>query len=211
MKRMFLLGMATAAFAVLAAGATSAGPMLLFDAKTGQVIDSEDPHARWYPASLTKIMTAYVAFRAVQAGEVTLQSPVRISARAINEPPSKMGYPVGTVLSLDDAIKIIMVKSANDVATAIGESVAGSEEAFAARMNAKSARLGMTGSHWVNAHGLHDDMQYTTARDLALLATAMRRDFAEHSSYFSIDGLSSGTQVIKITMPFWGGSRAQTA
>ena len=78
-----------------------------------------------------------------------------------------MGYKPGSVLTLDNALKIIMVKSANDVATAIGESLGGSEAAFAARMNAESQRLGMTGSHWVNAHGLHDDDQYTTARDLA--------------------------------------------
>ena len=144
----------------------SAGPSLLFDARTGQVIESENPFARWFPASLTKLMTTYVAFRAVEAGEVTLQSPVRVSRNAANEPPSKMGYQPGTILTLDNALKIIMVKSANDVATSIGESLAGSEEAWAARMNAESQRLGMTGSHWVNAHGLHDDNQYTTARDL---------------------------------------------
>ena len=159
-------------------------------------MDSEDPFARWYPASLTKLMTTYVAFRAVGAGEVTLQSPVRVSREAANEAPSKMGYPVGTVLSLDNAIKIIMVKSANDIATSIGESLAGSEEAWAARMNAESQRLGMTGSHWANAHGLHDDDQYTTARDLGLLASALRREFPQYASYFSIEGLSFGKQVI---------------
>jgi D-alanyl-D-alanine carboxypeptidase len=141
-------------------------------------------------------MTTYVAFRAVEAGEVTLQSPVRVSTNATKEPPSKMGYPAGTVLTLDNALKIIMVKSANDVATSIGESVAGSEEAFAARMNAESKRLGMSGSHWVNAHGLHNDDQYTTARDLGILATALRHDYPQYASYFSIEGLSSGKQVI---------------
>ncbi|MDQ2704965.1 MAG: D-alanyl-D-alanine carboxypeptidase, partial [Pseudomonadota bacterium] len=109
---------------------------------------------------------------------------------------SKMGYPVGTILTLDNAIKIIMVKSANDIATSIGESLAGSEEAFAARMNAESKRLGMTGSHWANAHGLHDDDQYTTARDLGLLASALRREYPQYASYFSIEGLSFGKQVI---------------
>ena len=196
MRRMLSLGIATIALAAFAAGPASAAPTLLFDAKTGEVIESEDAFARWYPASLTKLMTAYVAFRAVAAGEVTFQSPVRVSTNAANEPPSKMGYPVGTIMTLDDAIKIIMVKSANDVSTSIGESLAGSEEAFAARMNAESRRLGMTGSHWVNAHGLHSDEQYTTARDLGLLATAIRRDFPEHLAYFSIEGLSFGKQVI---------------
>ena len=195
MRRMLFLSVATMGLVALAAVA-NAGPSLLFDAKSGQVIQSEDPFARWYPASLTKLMTTYVAFRAVEAGEVTLQSPVRVSGEAAKEPPSKMGYPVGTIMTLDDALKIIMVKSANDVATSIGESVAGSEEAFAARMNAESQRLGMTGSHWVNAHGLHHDQQYTTARDLGILASALRRDFPQYASYFSIEGLSFGKQVI---------------
>ena len=196
MRRMLSLGMATLGLVALATTSASAGPSLLFDAKTGQVIESENPFARWYPASLTKLMTTYVAFRAVGAGEVTLQSPVRVSANAANEAPSKMGYPVGTILTLDDALKIIMVKSANDIATSIGESIAGSEEAFAARMNAKSQRIGMTGSHWVNAHGLHHDQQYTTARDLGILSAALRREFPQYASYFSIEGLSFGKQVI---------------
>jgi len=197
MRRMLSLGMATLALAAaIGAGYAKAGPMLLFDATSGQVIDSEDPFKRWYPASLTKMMTAYIAFRAVRAGEVTMQSPVRVSVNATNEAPSKMGYPAGTILTLDDAIKIIMVKSANDIATSIGESIAGSEAAFAARMNAESQRLGMTGSHWVNAHGLHDDQQYTTARDLGLLTAALRSEFAEFAGYFSIEGLSFGKQVI---------------
>jgi D-alanyl-D-alanine carboxypeptidase len=196
MRRMLSLGMATLGLVALATGSANAGPSLLFDAKTGQVIDSEDAFARWYPASLTKLMTTYAAFRAIEAGEVTLQSPVRVSRNAANEPPSKMGYPVGTILTLDNALKIIMVKSANDIATSIGESLAGSEEAWAARMNAESKRLGMTGSRWVNAHGLHDDQQYTTARDLGILASALRREFPEYASYFSIDGLANGKQVI---------------
>jgi D-alanyl-D-alanine carboxypeptidase len=196
MRLMLSLGVAMLGLVALATGFANAGPSLLFDAKTGQVIESEDAFARWYPASLTKLMTTYVAFRAVEAGEVTMQSPIRVSRKAANEPPSKMGYPVGTILTLDDAIKIIMVKSANDIATSIGESIAGSEEAWAARMNAESKRLGMTGSHWVNAHGLHDDRQYTTARDLGILASALRRDFPQYASYFSIEGLSFGKQVI---------------
>lgn len=196
MRRMLSLGMATIAFAALAATSASAGPTLLFDAGTGQVIESENPFARWYPASLTKLMTTYVAFRAVQAGEVNLQSPIRISANAAREAPSKMGYPPATILTLDDAIKIIMVKSANDVATSIGESLAGSEEAFAARMNAESKRLGMSGSHWVNAHGLHSDEQYTTARDLGILTSALRSEFPQYLGYYSIEGLTFGNQVI---------------
>jgi D-alanyl-D-alanine carboxypeptidase len=177
---------------VVTGNPAAAGPSLVVDLDGGRVLSQEDAMKRWYPASLTKLLTAYVAFRAVAAGEVTLKSPVRISKNAAKEPPSKMGYPAGSVLALDNALKIIMVKSANDVATAIGESIGGSEPAFAARMNAESIRLGMTGSRWVNAHGLHHDGQYTTAHDLAVLATAIRRDFPQYADYFRLEGLVDG-------------------
>lgn len=183
---------ACAIAALAAATPAAAGPSLVVDLDGGRVLSQEDAFRRWYPASLTKLLTAYVAFRAVAAGEVTLTSPVRITKNAAKEPPSKMGYPVGSVMTLDSALKIIMVKSANDVATAIGESIAGSEKGFAARMNAESRRLGMTGSHWVNAHGLHDEGQYTTAHDLAVLAAAIRRDFPQHESYFKLEGIVDG-------------------
>lgn len=176
----------------MSSGLARAKSSLLFDARSGAVIESENPFERRFPASLTKLMTTYVAFRAVQAGEVTLLSPVRLSKNAAKEPPSKMGYKPGSVLTLDNALKILMVKSANDVATAVGESLAGSQAAFAARMNAESARLGMTGSHWVNAHGLHDEAQYTTARDLAVLAAALRNEFPHYADYFSIEGIKAG-------------------
>ncbi len=182
---------------LIAAGPAMAGPSILVDLDSGKVIEQEDAFKRWYPASLSKLMTTYVVFRAIQAGEVTLQSPVRITKRAAKEPPSKMGYAPGSELTLDSALKIIMVKSANDVATAIGESIAGSEEAFAARMNAESARLGMTGSHWVNAHGLHSDEQYSTAHDLAVLARALRTEFPQHASYFKLEGIVAGNAKIK--------------
>jgi D-alanyl-D-alanine carboxypeptidase len=176
---------------VLASGA-QANPSLLIDMGTGQVIESQQPFQRWYPASLTKLMTAYVAFRAVEAGELEMGSPVRISKRAAALPPSKMGYKPGSELTLDNAIKIIMVKSANDVAASIGESVAGTQAAFAERMNAESRRLGMRDSHWVNQHGLHDEAQYTSSYDMALLAMALRRDFPQHSGYFNLEGLLAG-------------------
>jgi len=174
------------AFASLPA---QAGPSILLDAGTGRVIESDDAFHRWYPASLTKLMTAYVAFRAVQAGEVTFSSPIVISQAAAKLPPSKMGYKPGSKLTLDNALKIIMVKSANDVAASIGSSIAGSVAGYAERMNAESRRLGMTDSHWVNQHGLHDERQYSSPRDLALLAMAIRRDFPQYLDYFSIEGL----------------------
>lgn len=175
----------------LAPTAAGAGPAMVVDIASGHVLAHREAFQRWHPASLTKLMTAYVAFRAVKAGEMTMTSGVRISRRAAEEPPSKMSYRPGSVLTLDNALKIIMVKSANDVATAIAENVAGSVDAFAARMNAEAKRLGMTDSHFVNAHGLHSPQQYTSARDMAILAVQLRREFPEHASYFSIEALQA--------------------
>ena len=192
-----LMAPAMAAAVLLApVSAANAGPHILIDLQSGKVLSQEDAFRRWYPASLTKLMTAYVVFRAIQQGQLTLDSPVRISANAAKEPPSKMGYKPGSVLSIDNALKILMVKSANDVATATAESVGGSEAAFAARMNAEALRLGMTGSHFVNAHGLHDDNHYSNARDLALLATAIRTEFPQYNGYFSIEALGAGATLL---------------
>jgi D-alanyl-D-alanine carboxypeptidase len=186
------------AFSVFAgSGAAQANPALLFDIKTGEVLEHKEAFRRWHPASLTKLMTAYTAFRAVDAGELTLQSPIRVSRHAASMPPAKMGYKAGSVMTLDNALKMIMVKSANDIAMAIGENVGGSESAFAARMNAEAARLGMTGSHWVNPNGLHDPNQYTTARDLAILVRAIRTEYPQYATYFNIDGIVVGKKVLK--------------
>ncbi|MGB3503658.1 MAG: D-alanyl-D-alanine carboxypeptidase family protein [Mesorhizobium sp.] len=189
-----------AAFAaVLTAAATfsaNAGPSILVDGNTGVVLEQNDAFARWYPASLTKLMTTYVAFRAIDAGEVTLASPVRVSINATKEKPSKMGYPAGTVVTLENALRMIMVKSANDIATAIGESLGGSTEAFAARMNSEAKRIGMTGSNFVNPHGWHDERQYTTAHDMAVLALALKRDYPQYASFFDIEALSDGKVMI---------------
>ena len=200
--RSMLLGLvAVTAFGVAPA---SANPEMLFDVNTGAVIQHQDAFRRWHPASLTKLMTAYTAFRAVQAGELGLDSPIKISKKAASFPPAKMGYKPGSVLTLDNALKIIMVKSANDVAAAIGENVGGSTEAFAARMNAEARRLGMTGSNWVNANGLHDPDQYTTARDLAILVRAIRLDYPQYASYFNIEGIVAGKAKLKNFNPLVG-------
>src|SRR5690606_5023084 len=151
----------------------------------------------WYPASLTKLMTTLVVFRAVKAGEITLLSPVRMSERASKEPPSKMGYKPGSVLTYDNAIKILMVKSANDIASAVAESLAGTRAAFAARMNAEAQRLGMSSTHFVNPHGLHADAQTTTARDLALLVMALHNEFPDYAHYFEIEALKDDKTLIE--------------
>jgi D-alanyl-D-alanine carboxypeptidase len=170
----------------------SANPTILFDLETGKVLEHQDAFRRWHPASLTKLMTAYVTFRAVAAGELALDSPIEITKHAAAEPPSKMGFKPGSVLTLDNALKMMLIKSANDIAMAVGENVGGSEEQFAARMNVEATRLGMTGSHFVNPNGLHSPDQYTTARDLALLVTAIRQEFPQYAHYFAIQGLKHG-------------------
>lgn len=187
---------ASALAAALAAGTAAANPRLLIDVGTGKVLEHRQAFDRWHPASLTKLMTAYVTFRAIRAGEVSLTSGVRISENALEEPPSKMAYPVGSVMTLDAALKMILVKSANDIATAIAENVGKGEKPFVARMNAEAARLGMTGTHFVNANGLHDPDQYTTARDMAVLASQIRLEFPEHAGYFSIEALQAGKNLM---------------
>ena len=169
---------------------------MLFDLDSGRVIEHEEAFKRWYPASLSKLMTAYVAFRAIQAGDVALDSPIKMTKHAAAEPPSKMGLKPGTVMRLDTALEMMLVKSANDIAMTVAENIGGSQAAFAERMNAEAARLGMTGSHFVNPNGLFSPEQYTTARDLALLVTALRRDFPQYQPWFSIEGLAFGKRTI---------------
>ena len=171
----------------LIAGEAQAGTSILVDAGTGKVLAEENSLQRWYPASLTKLMTAYIAFKALKSGGLTLTSPVKISANAAKQPPSRMGYKPGQVLTLDNALKIMLVKSANDIAVAVAETAAGKN--YQKAMNEEARRLGMTGSNWVNANGLHSAQNYTTARDLALLSIALRRDFPEHAAFFGIEAI----------------------
>ncbi|KFB08934.1 D-alanyl-D-alanine carboxypeptidase family protein [Nitratireductor basaltis] len=173
-------------------GAAKAEPYVLMDIASGRILAEEDATKRWYPASLTKLMTAYTVLRAVEKGYIRMDSPVVISKSATREPPSKIGFPAGTVLTFEEALKIIMVKSANDISTSIAESLAGSTYGFAALMNEEAKRLGMTGSNFVNAHGLFATGQYTTARDMAILTRALRTEFARYDWLYRIDGLTVG-------------------
>ncbi|QKV20156.1 D-alanyl-D-alanine carboxypeptidase family protein [Oricola thermophila] len=175
-----------------AAAASSTMPSIVVDVESGRVLHAQREFDRWQPASLTKLMTAYVAFREIESGALTLKSPVRISSNAARKPPSHMAYPVGTIVNLDNALKMLLAKSANDIAVAIAESVSGSEAEFAKRMNAEAARLGMNDSHFVNPHGLHADGQVSSAHDLAVLARAIRREFPQYDRYFSIEALQAG-------------------
>src|SRR5689334_22716517 len=143
----------------------SAIPMLLVDASTLQVLYAEDAGQPWHPASVTKLMTAYLAFAAIKAGRVTLDTPVTVSQHAWNQAPAKSGLAVGESVSLKDALYIMLVKSANDMAVAIAETIAGDEKTFVAQMNLMAKQMGMTATHYDNANGLKSPGQISTARD----------------------------------------------
>ena len=151
--RPFILSLAV--LAGLTAGALGR-PALVIDADTGRVLHAEDATRLWFPASLTKLMTTYVVLQSVKEGRVSLDTPMVYTARAQREPPSKMGFPVNTIITVDNALKILMVKSANDLAVTLAEGTGGSVEAFVADMNRTAQRLGMTQSNWTNPNGWYD-------------------------------------------------------
>jgi D-alanyl-D-alanine carboxypeptidase len=184
--------------AALALGAASvqATPYLIVDADTDQVLMENEATAPWYPASLTKLVTVYVALDAVRSGKLTLDTPLVMSPRAARMPPSKMGFRPGTEVTLDNALKMLMVKSPNDVAVMVAEGVSGSVEAFADDMNAAAQRLGMHESHFVNPNGLHNPAHVSSARDMAIVARALLREFPDHADLFSIGALQLGRQYI---------------
>ena len=180
------------AIVVASAGVTavSAAPHVALDLDTGKVISRQQAFDPWHPASLTKLMTAYSIFNAIRAGEIYGNTMVRISKIARAQPSSRMGYRTGTTMTLDNALKLLVVKSANDIAIAIAESLSGSVDRFVNRMNSDAASLGMSGSRFVNPHGLHNRQQVTTARDMALLIRAIHRDFPQYRDLFSNPSVS---------------------
>lgn len=180
-----------------AAGAASTPAYIVVDADSGKVLSHRSADHLWYPASITKVMTAYVAFRALQDGGITTSSAVRISKNALAQPASKMGFKVGTVMTVDNALKMMIVRSSNDIAVALGEAVAGTEQKFVARMNAEAKRLGMNSTRFNNPNGLPDDTQWSTARDLAVLARAVWTDFPQYRDYFEIPAIRVGKRILR--------------
>lgn len=170
---------------------------MVFELESGQVIAQKDAFRPWYPASVTKLMTAYVTFRALRKGDIGLQSAVVVSPNALSEPPSKMGFPVGTRITIDNALKMVIVKSANDIAVALGEAVSGTEGAFLQEMNLQARRLGMSKSHFNNPHGLPDDGHVSSVRDMAILSSALLKEFPEFHYLFKIASISIGKKRLK--------------
>ena len=158
---------------------------LVIDGNSGEVLQASNADAMRHPASLTKIMTLYLLFEELDAGRIRLDTPLKISAHAAEQAPSKLGLKPGQTIAVEDAIKAVVTKSANDVAVAIAENLAGSEDEFARVMTQKAHALGMAHTTYVNASGLPDDDQLTTARDLALLGRAIADRFPRHYRYFA--------------------------
>ena len=173
----------------------NAEAQLLVDAATGKVLHAENATYPWYPASVTKLMTTYTTLKAVRDGKFTLDSLLTVTKNAAAQQPTKMGFKVGTQVTIDNALKMIMVKSANDVSVAIAEGVGGSIEGFADMMNANARALGMTQSNFVNPNGLPAEDQHTSARDLAILARALIRDFPQYDQYWHISSIRYGKRV----------------
>ena len=157
---------------------------IVIDAKTGQTLHQESPDALRFPASVTKVMTLYLLFEQIESGRFSLQSPLRVSAEAASQPPSKLGVRPGSTITVEEAIRALVTKSANDVAVVIAENIAGDEERFATLMTRRARALGMSRTTFRNASGLPDAEQMTTARDLATLGRAIQDHFPRYWSYF---------------------------
>jgi D-alanyl-D-alanine carboxypeptidase len=172
-------------------------PYIVVDVQSGTVIADRQADQLWYPASLTKLMTAYVTFRAIANGAVTPTTRIVESKTAAAQVPVRMGFSVGTKMTLDAALKMMIVPSANDISVAIAEGVGGSLSVFLAAMNAEAARLGMTSTRFANPSGLPHADHVSTARDLAILARQIWVEFPEHRGLFAIHAISSGGSVFR--------------
>lgn len=172
---------------VVLTGPLSAAPYaaMVMDARTGEVLHSRNADTRLHPASLTKMMTLYVAFEAVRRGEISLDTKVKVSRKAAAEPPSKLGLKPGQRIKLKYLIRAAAVKSANDAATAIAEAVEGSEAAFARRMNRTAKALGMKNTTFRNAHGLTESGHLSTARDMTVMGRRLFYDYPDYYNLFS--------------------------
>ncbi len=196
-----LLGSLLAAAVVSQARAEAT---ILVDVASGKVLQADNATSPWYPASTSKLMTLYVTLSAIRDHRITFDTLFTVSRTAAMQSPTKMGFPVGTQVTVDNAIKMMMVKSANDMAVMIAEGVGGSVDGFAQEMTETAHRLGMSESNWVNPNGLPADGQITSARDLAILARALIRDFPQYSFYWHIPAIQYGRREVRNYNPLLG-------
>lgn len=159
---------------------------IVMDANTGQVLESEEPDALRHPASLTKMMTLYMLFKNIKAHRLTMNTMMRVSSHAASQAPSKLGLKPGDSISVRHAILALVTKSANDVAATVAEHLGGTESAFGAQMTAQCRAMGMSKTTFVNASGLPNPHQITTARDMAILSRALYREFPQFFSHFKM-------------------------
>ena len=199
--RFGLLILAAIWFFVLVPMSAKAAPYAAYviDARTGEVLHARNAETRLHPASLTKMMTLYIAFQAIERGEISLDTKVRISKEAAAEPPSKLGLKEGQRIALRYLIRGAAVKSANDAATAIGEAIAGSEARFARRMNRTAKQLGMTRTTFKNAHGLTETGHQSTARDMTVMGRHLLYDFPQYYNLFSRITADAGVRKVSHT------------
>lgn len=172
---------------------------LVMDARSGEILYSNNADARLHPASLTKMMTLYVVFEAIENGEIGLDDKVRISSHAASEPPSKLGLRAGNTIALRYLIRAAAVKSANDAATALGEAIEGSEAQFARRMNRTAKALGMTRTTFKNAHGLTENGHLSTAHDMSVLGRHLFYDYPQYYNLFSRITADAGLRSVSHT------------
>jgi D-alanyl-D-alanine carboxypeptidase len=184
-----------AALALVAPRVAHAEALLLIEADTGKVLQADNATYPWYPASLSKMMTAYVMLSAVKEGRITLDTLLTVSSVASSQSPSKMGFRPGTQVTVDNALKMMLVKSANDMAVVLAEGVGGSIDGFSAMMNQAAQKLGMTQTSYVNPNGLPADGQITSARDLGILARGIIRDLPEYEYFVHIPSIRFGRKV----------------
>jgi D-alanyl-D-alanine carboxypeptidase len=193
-----------AAAAIVATTTAQASSSILIDAESGKVLRAENATYPWYPASTTKLMTLYMTLAAIRDHRITLDTLFTVSPNANAQAPTKMGFPVGTPVTVDNAMKMMMVKSANDMAVLLAEGIGGSIDDFAQQMTDTAHRLGMTESSFVNPNGLPADGQITSARDLAILARALIREFPDYSFYWHIPAIKFGHRVVRNYNPLLG-------
>ena len=198
--------LASIAFGAVAleAGPACAEALILVDADSGKVLRAENATYPWYPASTTKLMTLYMTLSAIRDHRITADTLFTVSPNASAQAPVKMGFPIGTQITVDNALKMMMVKSANDMAVVLAEGVGGSIDDFAQQMTDTAHRLGMTESNFVNPNGLPADGQIMSARDLAILARALIHEFPQYSFYWHVPAIKFGRRIVRNYNPLLG-------
>src|SRR5690242_14126450 len=199
-----LAALLLAAPLLAAATPARAEAYILVDADSGKVLRAENAAYPWYPASLSKLMTLYVTLSAIRDNRITFDTLFTVSRNAWSQSPTKMGFPIGTQVTVDNALKMLMVKSANDMAVLLAEGLDGSIDKFAEEMTLTAQSLGMTESNFVNPNGLPADEQISSARDLAILARALIKQFPQYSFYWHVPAIKYGRRVVRNYNPLLG-------